>query len=139
MYIDLIRRYIKESNFLNPEPQPPATEQEVQTAEGRLNVRFPDELRAFLCETNGDTYLCLSVQEIVSTNLEHRKAFGEDCDVEKFLLIATNGCGDYYGYRIDNGKITSTTIYIWEHEEFVSHKVALDLANLIDRYYQNEV
>ena len=60
--------------------------------------------------------------------------------VNRFVFFATNGCGDYYCYRVlSNDETDTTAIYIWEHELFEIREVAKDIAELITTYYNNEV
>ena len=60
--------------------------------------------------------------------------------VNRFVFFATNGCGDYYCYRVlANGETDASAIYIWEHELFEIREVAKDIAELITKYYNNEV
>lgn len=66
---------------------------------------------------------------------------------EKFLIknsycifFATNGCGDYYCYRIlPNGETDTAAIYLWEHELFETHAVAENMTDLIVKYYGDEI
>ena len=61
-------------------------------------------------------------------------------NVNRFIFFATNGCGDYYCYRVlENGETDISAIYIWEHELFEIREVAKDLAELITKYYNDEV
>ena len=138
MYISLLNKYAQDIDF--SEVQPAATEQEVLEAENQLNLLFPDELKDFLYETNGDNFLCLSLNRIIADNLRLRKTIDTSLfDLSNFLFIATNGCGDYYGYQIENGTIQSTSIYIWDHEEFEAKLVASSISELIIGYYQNQI
>ena len=59
--------------------------------------------------------------------------------VSCYLFVAGNGCGDYYCYRIDNGIVQSSPIYIWEHEDFQSKVVAANLEDMIHLYYQDKI
>ena len=61
-------------------------------------------------------------------------------ELDKFIFFATNGCGDYYCYRAgSDGIIDETAIYIWKHEEFCCKQVAANMAELITRYYNDEI
>lgn len=56
------------------------------------------------------------------------------------FFFATNGCGDYYCYRVsENGEVDTSGIYIWEHEEFETHYVAKDIRDAIIKYYNDEI
>lgn len=55
-------------------------------------------------------------------------------------IFVGNGCGDYYCYHADSdGAIDETAIYIWEHEESSWKPVASGIAELITRYYHDEI
>ena len=98
-------------------------------------------------ETNGDRNFLLSADEIISNTKNNREIFPEFLEAEefeekvnRFIFFATNGCGDYYCYRVlENGETDTTAIYIWEHELFEIREVAKDIAELITKYYNNEV
>lgn len=138
MYAKLLKEYAKNIEFSKLKPA--ATEDEIQEAEKKLDIMFPKELRVFLEETNGDDYLCLPVSRIVEDNLQLRRGLDpEFFNANEYLFIAENGCGDYYGYKIEDGEIRSNSIYIWEHEEFEVRMVAVGIAELIKLYYQDQI
>ena len=56
-----------------------------------------------------------------------------------FLFIAGNGCGDYYGYRIEDRTVLPSPIYIWEHETFKAKVVANNLIEMIELYYRDKI
>lgn len=144
MYRELIANAAK--NIKYSVLQPPCPESEIAKAEAYIGYRFPHELRALLKETNGDRFLLLSVDEIVEQVKLNRKNYAEHLDedlyaeTENSVFFATNGIGDYYCYKaFKNGDIDENTIYIREHETFEYHKVATDLAELIIKYYNDEI
>lgn len=144
MYRELIANAAK--NFEYWALQPSCLESEIAKAEAYIGHRFPDELRALLRETNGDRFLLLSADEMVEHVRINREVLAENLDedvyaeTENFIFFATNGIGDYYCYKtLDNGDTDESAIYIWEHETFEYHKVATDLAELIIKYYNDEV
>lgn len=126
--------------------QPPCSESDIDNAEKETGYAFPEELQALLREMNGDGYLFLSSGEIAEQARLNRKILDE-CSEEDYakglkglLFFAGNGCGDYYCYRKDdNGEIVENAIYIWEHEESCCRQVASDMAELIKRYYHDEI
>lgn len=60
--------------------------------------------------------------------------------VNRHIFFATNGCGDYYCYRIlPDGAVDTAGIYIWEHELFETRWVAKDLPEMITKYYNDEI
>ena len=123
--------------------QPPCPEEDIQKAENYVGFPFPEELKALLRETNGDGWFLLSaerIQEHVKTNREIYPEYLEPDEFEekvnRFIYFATNGCGDYYGYRVlENGMADDSAIYVWEHELFETREVAKDITDLITRYY----
>lgn len=135
--------------------QPPCREHEIDCAEKAVSYPFPKELRDLLRETNGDKWLLLSAKEIIEQVKLNRKCylplFEKDFSkaeyierVDKFIFFATNGCGDYYCYRVGSDDVPDeTTIYILEHEDIgekCCHRpVAANMSEFITRYYKGEI
>ena len=135
--------------------QPPCSDNEISKAEKYVGYEFPEELKSLLREMNGDKWLLLSVDEIIENVKLNRKYFRElfESDysekeymnrVDRFIFFATNGCGDYYCYRVaENGMVDDSAIYIWEHEELGEdccwHPVAHNMKEFIERYYNDEI
>lgn len=146
MYRELIARLIKDHDWAKL--QDPCPESEIESAEKYIGYTFPEELKALLRETNGDRWLLLSAREIIE-NVERNRGilaeFFEDKEeflekVDRYIFFATNGCGDYYCYRVlPNGEADTSAVCIWEHEEFESRVVAKDIPDLIVKYYNDEV
>lgn len=57
----------------------------------------------------------------------------------QFLRVATNGCGDDFGYRLEDNKTLSRDIYMWDHEVDELTLVALNLKEVITKYYNDEI
>lgn len=135
--------------------QPPCPENKIVDAEKSVGYSFPKELRDLLHEMNGDKWLIMSAEEIIQNVELNRDVFlpffKEDFSkedylerVDRFIFFATNGCGDYFCYRVrPNGVADETTIYIWEHENIGEkccwQPVAKNMEELIIRYYQGEI
>ncbi len=145
MYRELIKKLTASNQWANV--QEPCPEEEIQRAEKYVGFSFPEELKALLRETNGDHWFLLSAERIISHVKENREIFPEylapdefEEKVNRFVFFATNGCGDYYCYRVlKNGETDASVIYIWEHELFKIREVAKSLAELITKYYNDEV
>lgn len=153
MYRELVSALTSEIEWVKI--QPPCPEEELQQAEQAVGYAFPAELRAMLREMNGDRWCLLSAREIIENVERNRKYYRplfetdftpEDYTerVDRFIFFATNGCGDYYGYRVrPDGAADGTEIDIWEHEELGEpccwHRVAGNLAEFITRYYHSEI
>ena len=152
MYRELILELSKGNRWVKI--QPPCPAEEIRHAEQVVGYPFPKELRKLLQETNGDQCCLLSTQEIIENVERNREIlfplFEQDYSKEKyielvdrFIFFATNGCGDYYCYRVnEDGIPDEAAIYIWEHEflgEKCWKKVAGNMAEFINRYYNGEI
>ena len=138
MYRELLSQYSAENSYMIP--QQPAMEAQIRLAEEQLKLSFPEELQQLLLELNGDRWLLLSAEEIAETNLSLREALAECYEgLENLLLIARNGCGDYYGYRISDGEVCADGIIFWEHETNEHRVVAGSLAEMIELYYTDRI
>ena len=138
MWTEQIKKYKDENPFIKINP--PAKAWAIGAAEKKLRIAFPNELKDLLLELDGDDNLLHSVKQIVENTLLTRKALGEYYEgLSELLFIAGNGCGDYYTYLITNGSIASNQILRWEHEDNSRVFVADGLADLIDKYYTDQV
>lgn len=145
MYRELIENFTKSHNWAKV--QQGCDEQQISAAEEYVGYNFPDELKNLLRETDGDHWFLLSAEEIINKVKSNREIYPEYLVAEEFeekinryIFFATNGCGDYYCYRIlPDGKTDSSAIYIWEHELFETRKIADNIADLITKYYNDEI
>ncbi len=152
MYKELILKLSKKNKWVKI--QPPCSDSKIDQAEEVVGYRFPRELRELLRELNGDNWCILSAEEIIDNVKCNRKNwlpfFEEEYSreeyidkVDRFIFFATNGCGDYYCYRVGEDDIPDeTAVYIWEHEylgEKCWRKVACNMAEFITRYYNDEI
>ena len=99
MWKELIAGLHKDHKF-----NPSASEEDIVSAETKLAVSFPEELRSLLKESNGvigpiGLGLIWTTQEIVENNLAFRnnEEYGDlympfDC----LLFFSDSGCGDQY-------------------------------------------
>lgn len=145
MYRELLTPYLKEYTYAVL--QEPCSEETIRETEKAVGLPFPEELKTLLRETNGDRWLLLSADEIAENARLNRKCF-ENAEVDEkalweplkhLLFFAANGCGDYYGYLFADDSSVKDGIYLWEHEDFRYKKVAESIAELIRKYYNNEV
>ncbi len=145
MYRELLSELIKKSNWAKL--QEPCSENDIAEAEKVVGYTFPDELKALLRETNGDHWFLLSAQQIIGI-VENNRSILSECfepdeyleKVDRHIFFATNGCGDYYCYRVsENGEVDTSAIYLWEHEEFETRYVAKDIKDAIIKYYNDEI
>lgn len=153
MYRELLTSITQGNQWVNI--QQPCSESEIEHAEAVVGHPFPVELKTLLRELNGDECLLLSAERIIQNVKLNRECwlpfFESDFSkeayidrVDRFIFFATNGCGDYYCYRVGpDGIPDESNIYIWEHEEIGEEccwkKVASNMAELITRYYNDEI
>ena len=145
MYRELIGELIAGHSWARL--QEPCPESEIERAQTYIGYAFPDALKALLRETDGDHWFLLSAQEMIDQVKRNREIMAEYFEPEEFLekvdrhlFFASNGCGDYYCYRVaEDGSVNTDMIYIWEHELFETHPVAQTIPELIRRYYNNEI
>lgn len=145
MYREVIETCIKGHNWAKL--QEPCPEKVIRKAEKYIGFSFPEELKALLRETNGDRFFLLSAEEMMERVRINRKVFPEYLEsdefeekVNRFVPFATNGCGDYYGYRVlSDGQTDPSAIFIWEHELFEFHSAAENISDLIKKYYNGEI
>lgn len=145
MYRELLEGLLKEQPYAKI--QEPCSEEEISAAEQCVGFAFPPELKNLLRETNGDRWLLLSAEGMMEHVKMNREIYPEFFEPEEFeekinrhVFFATNGCGDYYCYRVlPNGETDASAIYIWEHELFETREVAKTMAELITRYYTGEI
>lgn len=144
MYKELILELTQGNEWVKI--QPPCTDKEIEKAEKAIGYPFPKELRILLSEMNGDKYLFLSAEEIIeqaNLNKETQEMYSDEefaKELDKFIFFASNGCGDYYCYHANSeGIIDENAIYIWQHEDYCWKQAAANMAELIARYYNDEI
>ena len=138
MYKELFESAIKTNPYIKIAS--PAKPESIVKAENRLKCHFPEDLTACLTEIDGDGDLYFSADRIVTENQSIRTNLAE-CypNLEQYLFIAGNGCGDYYGYRLSNGQVKNYEIILWEHEDNSARTVANNLVSLIKLMYIDQV
>lgn len=145
MYKELLESYIKGHRWARL--QKPCPDEEILETEKYVGFAFPEDLKNLLRETDGDNWFLLSLNQIRENVRANREIFPEYLEpeefeekVNRFIFFATNGCGDYYCYRVfPDGKTDECAVYIWEHELFEIRKAASDIKELIIKYYSNEI
>jgi len=136
MWKELLLGFTKDNS--NIRLNPPATAEDILEVENIFNVSLPKQLKDLLLEFNGDNWFVLSTKQIIDDNLSNREVEGYmplDC----ILFIAGNGCGDYLGYSIIEGKIKTDEIIMWDHELDTRVYKANGLKEAIEKYYNDEI
>ncbi|NGZ77919.1 SMI1/KNR4 family protein [Saccharibacillus alkalitolerans] len=112
---------LKQSNpiWFELDSDPPATKNDIKTAERQLNIIFPEEYKMFI-QTFGGGYFAFTVIYSVSVkeewSLVNQNKLLDLLDKQQFLAISDNQAGDYYGYKIEKG-VSKNTIYVYDHED----------------------
>lgn len=94
----------------------PAEITEVTEAESVLGINFPDDYRQCLMEINGNDDCLYSIRSMVELNILMKELYPED----NYLRVGGNGCGDDIFYRIKDGSVNSSELYMWWHEDDMS-------------------
>lgn len=135
---DRFRSKVTELKSVRPiwfglESDPPASESDIALAEESLGATLPQCYREFVKEFGGGYFALgnvFSVDPKSDWNIVRRNAVA--C-IHGFVCVADNGVGDYYGFRVADGKCEEC-IHFWDHEEPNSLKETgyRDLFELID-------
>ena len=146
MYKELIAKCIEGNEWAKL--QKPCSEREISKAEKIVGYAFPKELKDLLRETNGDNNLLLSAKQIIENVNRNRKILSEAYDdiekyrekVDRHIFFATDGCGNYFCYRIlPDGTADTSAICFWDHETDDCEPVANNIADMIVKYYNGEI
>ena len=138
MFRELIENEAENNKYIKP--QKGASLAEIKSAEKKLKISFPSELKTLLTEMNGDKYLFMSAEEIAERNTEVRDILGECYEnLDELLFFAGNGCGDYYSYVVSNGIVRDIEIVRWEHETNERIPVANSLTEVIEKYFSDKI
>ncbi len=135
MWKEFVSNLTNDSKYLLP-----VKEDEIHKAEQILNVKFSEELKSLLLETNGiksefQVDLIWSLDRILNDNIQFRnyRDFKElympfDC----LLFFADAGNGDQFAYTIIDGKIRRNDVFVWNHENDSRIWVASSLKQYIE-------
>ena len=58
---------------------------------------------------------------------------------DMFLFFADAGNGDLFGYRIENGRIPTTEVYAWDHEDDTNKIIAPSLKDYLRDWLQGTI
>lgn len=99
--------------------EPIATPSDLEAIENQLSVSLPEEYKQFTT-TFGGGYFAYTV--IYSASMDSQWGIikqNQLLDLLKehdFVSISDNQAGDYYGYKIENGRATNS-VYVYDHED----------------------
>ena len=142
MWRSLVKRLDQTAQFTAP-----ASAFQISQAETALNIRFPDELKECLGESNGilgqyGLNLIWSVKTIITTNLDFRtdKEFKQlYMPFEALLFFADAGNGDLFAFPIQAGQIRRPDIFVWNHEDDSRAWVAPDLERYLRWWLEGKI
>jgi hypothetical protein len=139
MWVELLCKLCEECIIAEP-----AGEDQVVAAEKALKVKFPDDLRNLLKESNGvatgrfGCSLVWSVERIKRENLSIRsqKSFQDlYMPFDHLLFFGDSGSGDQFAFAILNGAVRLPYIFEWDHETDSRTKVAFSLQQFLERWF----
>jgi hypothetical protein len=121
----------------------PAAQANIQEVEALLGLSLPDDLKAFLLESNGlrahyGSPLVWSIGEILQQN----RLFRDNPDFaelympfDSLFFFGADGNGDQFAYRVLAGRIRDTSwIFKWDHESDNREWFAAGLEDFFRRY-----
>ena len=119
MWRSKIQTLTKSAKFADP-----ASFSAIERIENTFETTVPNELRDLLCETDGvegeyGLGLVWNCARILKDNLQFRSSlkFAElYMPFQPLLFFGDAGNGDQFAFAIRNGKILSSDIYVWNHE-----------------------
>ena len=110
--------------------------------EGILKVT-PEKLRSASGEFSGTNQSIKSVTDemVIKENLSvwSIEEFENYKKPDNLLFFIDAGNGDLFGYFINNGKVESEEIYVWNHEDSSQRVVAPSLKEFIKGWYSGEI
>jgi antitoxin YobK len=116
--IEEFTRLVEEARSLQPHVEygtdPPATDEQLATAERELGVRLPPEYRAFAKRFGGGEFGFEDVFSVADGewNLVNRN---RALSLGAFIAISPNGTGDHYGFVCEGGECRRTVSF-FDHE-----------------------
>lgn len=117
-----------------------ASESQLAAAESDLSIRFPNELRSCLLESNGiDGEYSLALVWPLERIVEDNKQFRGNSDFselympfDSLLFFGDAGNGDQFAFAIVGGQIRRSDVFVWNHEDDSRSWVAPSLAKFLE-------
>lgn len=142
MWKSLVEGLGKECRF-----ESQASNFEISEAESKLNVAFPDSLKACLLESNGvfgeyDLGLVWPVERIISTNIEFREntEFSElYMPFDSMLFFADAGNGDQFFFPLQSSRVRRNDVFVWSHEDDSRNWVAPSMQKYIEWWIEGKI
>ncbi len=96
-------------------PLPPATAESIDAVEHQLGVTLPGDYRWFLENYGGGIFLFVEIRGVQDGEYSLADYQTNDWVPPDFLAISPNGCGDDYGFRMEQGRCEPALVW-WDHE-----------------------
>ncbi len=94
----------------------PASAGEIDQVQRALDVQLPEDYTTFLKKYGGGVF---GQVDIFTVDVSHNSYILIDqprfAEGREFIAVSPNGCGDYYGYRVVDGKCQDKVMF-WDHE-----------------------
>jgi hypothetical protein len=100
------------------ESDPPATDSEIEEVEKQLSIILPEEYKRFVKEFGGGYF---AFTKVFSVNKEsewyiiNQNKQVSLIESHNFLAVSDNQVGDFYGFKVINGKCESYLL-LFDHE-----------------------
>jgi hypothetical protein len=101
------------------ESDPPSTDLDIDEIEKALSIKLPDEYKQFIKMFGGGYFaftIVYSGKEGSEWNIIMRNKDAGIIDSKAFMAVSENGVGDYYGFKVKDGKCESE-ITFYDHED----------------------
>lgn len=138
---ELIQSLVEDAEFF-----PPTTLEQLHQAEEAVRAELPDELKSLLMETDGAFGMYLGLiwptQQIAEDNLALRvdyKPIYPNEGLDTLLCFAEAGNGDLFAYKITDGRVVTTDIYAWNHEDDSRVVIASSLKDYLQGWLQGTI
>ena len=125
----------------------PASEDQIVKTEQTLGVTIPSELNQLLRETNGvigeyGLAIVWPVERIRKENVSFRSSLDFAkmyMSFDQLLFFADAGNGDLFGYVVLQGRIRSSNIFAWNHENDSRNWVAPSLTTYLEWWLKGKM
>ena len=124
-YKELINSLYDDAKFNEP-----ASSDDIEKMEQIVGLKFPDDLRSLLQETDGFSvnYSCLTIFGVNNGEIENYETvwreftFSEEYkdlydSFDNIFFFASDGTGGFFAYLTDGKNKCTSQIIHWEHEE----------------------
>lgn len=105
-----------------------ATEKDIEKIQKYFNVKLPFDFIYYLKKYGGGNFAFSYVYSAISGS-EWYIIDKNKHEIDNFIVFSDNGAGDYYGFRVENGKCESR-VSVYNHDD--SNIVQTQFINVYD-------